>query len=234
MTTTLVFGASGSIGQAICTHFQEQGDRVIGVGRNPTKSQSLDWVTWAEDEAQFHQELSAKLLNSKVDSVVWAQGMNFNDDISNFDSAKHLQMYEANVLFILRSLQVIMDVDLLAKNARLCVISSIWQNIARQSKLSYCVTKSALLGLIQSLTIDLGKQGILINAVLPGALDTPMTRSNLSSTQIEKLESATPLQSLASLEDVAGLVYYLNSQGNTGITGQFIAADRGFSHARIL
>lgn len=234
MTTTLVFGASGSIGQAICTHFQEQGDRVIGVGRNPIKSQSLDWVTWAEDDTQFLQELRAKLLNSKIDSVIWAQGINFNDDISNFDSANHLQMYEANVLFILRSLQVIMGGGLLAENAKLCIISSIWQNIARQSKLSYCITKSALQGLIQSLTIDLGRQGILINAVLPGALDTPMTRSNLSPSQIEKLESATPLQSLASLDDVAGLVYYLSSQANTGITGQFISADRGFSYARIL
>jgi NAD(P)-dependent dehydrogenase (short-subunit alcohol dehydrogenase family) len=160
--------------------------------------------------------------------------MNFNDEIGGFDSEKHLQMYEANVLFILRSLQVIMAGELLSQNARLCVISSIWQNIARQSKLSYCVTKSALQGLVQSLAIDLGRQGILINAVLPGALDTPMTRSNLNSAQLEKLESATPLQSLASLDDVTGLVYYLCSQNNTGITGQFISADRGFSYARIL
>lgn len=234
MITTLVFGASGSIGQAICTHFKKQGGRIIGVGRNSKLPQSFDWINWAEDEAKFIQDLNAKLLGSKIDSVIWAQGMNFNDDISDFDSANHLQMYEANVLFILRSLQAIMGGGLLAQNAKLCIISSIWQNIARQSKLSYCITKSALQGLIQSLTIDLGRQGILINAVLPGALDTPMTRSNLSPSQIEKLESATPLQSLASLDDVAGLVYYLSSQANTGITGQFISADRGFSYARIL
>jgi len=234
LTTTLVFGASGSIGQAISTHFQGRGSRVIDIGRNPTESQSLDWVTWTEDGVQFLQELNAKLLGSKADSIVWAQGMNFNDEISDFDPAKHLQMYEANVLFILRSLQTIMGGGLLAKNAKLCIISSIWQNIARQSKLSYCVTKSALQGLVQSLTIDLGKQGILVNAVLPGALDTPMTRSNLSSSQIQKLESASPMRSLASLDDVVGLVYYLSSQSNTGITGQFISADRGFSYARIL
>lgn len=230
----MVFGASGSIGQAICTHFQKQGNRVIGVGRNATHTQSLEWVTWSGDEIKFLQELNAKLLGSKIDSVVWAQGMNFNDDIGGFDSTKHLQMYEANVLFILRSLQALMNGELLVKDAKLCVISSIWQNIARQAKLSYCITKSALQGLVQSLAIDLGKQGILINAVLPGALDTPMTRSNLSSAQIQNLESATPLQTLPTLEDVAGLVDYLCSPSNTGITGQFIAADRGFSYARIL
>lgn len=232
-----MFGASGSIGQAICMRFQERGYHVIGAGRsNGTQSglQISEWVAWAGDEAKFAQDLKSKLLGGKLDCVVWAQGMNFNDEIGDFDSNKHLQMYEANVLFIPRSLQAIMNAGLLSQSAKLCIISSIWQNIARQSKLSYCVTKSALQGLVQSLAIDLGKQGILINAVLPGALDTPMTRLNLNSEQIEKLESATPLQSLASLDDVTGLAYYLCSQNNTGITGQFISADRGFSYARIL
>lgn len=237
MRTALVFGASGSIGIAICTHFLEQGFRVIGVGRSShTNSQieQLEWVTWSDVSTQFIQELNNHLLGAKLDSVVWAQGINFNDDIDNFDSSKHIQMYEANVLFILRSLQAIKGQDLMAQKARLCIISSIWQNIARQCKLSYCITKSALQGLVQSLMVDLGKQGILINAVLPGALDTPMTKSNLNSAQLEKLESGTPLQNLASLDDVTGLVYYLCSESNTGITGQFISADRGFSYARIL
>jgi NAD(P)-dependent dehydrogenase (short-subunit alcohol dehydrogenase family) len=123
---------------------------------------------------------------------------------------------------------------LLQEDARLCVISSIWQNIARQKKLSYCITKSALQGLVQSLSIDLGKHGKLINAVLPGALDTAMTKANLSQEQISLLESTTPLGSLPNLTDVTGLVAYLCSPQNTGITGQFIAADRGFSNARIL
>ena len=74
----------------------------------------------------------------------------------------------------------------------------------------------------------------MVNAVLPGALDTPMTRANLSAAQINALQVSTPLGSLASLEDVANLVGFLCSENNTGITGQFIAADRGFSHARII
>lgn len=237
LRSALVFGSSGSIGQAVCAQFEEQGLHVIRIGRSPQVSpQSLPgkWLTWTEGGNQFCDDLQAQLHDVKVDCIVWAQGLNFNDEIADFDSTKHLQMYEANVLFILHTLQTIMNANLLAVDARLCVISSIWQNIARQSKLSYCITKSALQGLVQSLSIDLGKQGILINAVLPGALDTPMTRSNLSFDQIEKLELATPLQSLPDLSDVTGLVNYLCSENNTGVTGQFIAADRGFSYARIL
>jgi len=233
----LVFGASGAIGRAICSHFKGQGAFVIGVGRSDGADYadfSSAWIKSNGDFIQLSQILTQRLEGKNLNSIVWAQGMNFSDDIHSLDVSKHLQMYEANVLFILQTLESLLLAQLLTKDTRLCVISSIWQNIARQKKLSYCVTKSALQGLIQSLSIDLGKQGILINAVLPGALDTPMTKANLQADQIEKLESATPLGSLPTLNDVTSLVDYLCSPSNTGITGQFIAADRGFSHARIL
>jgi len=236
LRVTLVFGASGSIGRAICNRLQQQGCRVIGSGRSerPSELSFLPWVQWTQDSQVFATQLDENLAGSKIDSVIWAQGINFNDQVEDFDLPRHLEMYEANVTFILITLQLLLNKSLLSKNAKLCVISSIWQNIARQNKLSYCITKSALQGLIQSLSIDLGKNGILINAVLPGALDTEMTRKNLSTTQIQYLENATPLKSLPDLSDVTGLVDYLCSASNTGITGQFIAADRGFSNARIL
>ena len=236
MRVTLVFGASGSIGRAICNRLQQQGFRVIGSGRSerPLELSFLPWVQWTQDSQVFATQLDESLAGSKIDSVIWAQGINFNDQVEDFDLPRHLEMYEANVTFILITLQLLLDKSLLSRSAKLCVISSIWQNIGRQNKLSYCITKSALQGLIQSLSIDLGKNGILINAVLPGALDTEMTRKNLSTTQIQCLENATPLKSLPDLSDVTGLVDYLCSASNTGITGQFIAADRGFSNARIL
>jgi len=236
LRVTLVFGASGSIGRAICNRLQQQGCRVIGSGRSerPSELSFLPWVQWTQDSQAFATQLDENLAGSKIDSVIWAQGINFNDQAEDFDLPRHLEMYEANVTFILITLQLLLNKSLLSKSAKLCVISSIWQNIGRQNKLSYCITKSALQGLIQSLSIDLGKNGILINAVLPGALDTEMTRKNLSTTQIQYLENATPLKSLPDLSDVTGLVDYLCSASNTGITGQFIAADRGFSNARIL
>jgi 3-oxoacyl-[acyl-carrier protein] reductase len=232
LRAVVVFGASGSIGRAICAHFRAQEYLVIGVGRAESVEYSI--IKWDGSANEFSDGMRSLLGGAKVDAVVWAQGMNFNDDIDTFDLSEHLKMYEANVTYILSTLRALTDFDWLQEDARLCVISSIWQNIARQKKLSYCITKSALQGLVQSLSIDLGKQGKLINAVLPGALDTVMTRANLSQEQISRLESITPLGSLPNLADVTSLVAYLCSPENTGITGQFIAADRGFSNARIL
>jgi NAD(P)-dependent dehydrogenase (short-subunit alcohol dehydrogenase family) len=166
--------------------------------------------------------------------VCWAQGANTNDSIYNVDLKKNLDLYEANCLYILATLRILLDHNLLQAPARLCVISSIWQNLARQNKLSYCMTKAAIQGLVLSAAADLATEGHLINAVLPGALDTPMTRQNLDAAQISFLTSATRFGRLPSLQDVSSLVLFLCSPENSGITGQFIAADLGFSNVRLI
>lgn len=175
----LVFGATGAIGSAIVDWFSGQHYEVIAISRNPPESGPSNNITWLNWDGGQDVNGFSHLKKDSINAVVWAQGANFNDDINTFEASAHQAMYEANVVYILLSLQVLIKLNILTHAARLCVISSIWQNLARQNKLSYCITKSALQGLVQSLTIDLGHSGCLINAVLPGALDTPMTRANL-------------------------------------------------------
>jgi NAD(P)-dependent dehydrogenase (short-subunit alcohol dehydrogenase family) len=230
----LVLGATGSIGSAVVDWFIAQQYEVIAISRNRPETCTSNNVTWLQWDRSENINVFSELKEDSINAVVWAQGANFNDDIITFDVGAHQSMYEANVVYILLSLQMLIKKNILSHSARLCVISSIWQNLARQNKLSYCITKSALQGLVQSLTIDLGKSGHMINAVLPGALDTPMTRANLDEQQLRRLEEMTPLGSLSTLDDVCNLVGFLCSQNNTGITGQFIVADGGFSYARII
>ncbi len=230
----IVFGATGAIGTAIVEWFNAQQYSVIAISRNPPKNSLSNNITWLDWDGNDNVDVFSQISKHSIHAVVWAQGANFNDDIISFEKNAHQTMYDANVLYILLSLQVLIKRNILTKSARLCLISSIWQNLARQNKLSYCITKSALQGLVQSLTIDLGHFGHLINAVLPGALDTPMTRLNLDKKQLHNLEEMTPLGSLSSLDDVCNLVGFLCSQNNTSITGQFIAVDGGFSYARII
>lgn len=229
-----VFGATGAIGQAICRWYQTRGHHVVAIGRASTAPPSAEGMQWISWDIGYPDRFLEALQSRKLNAAVWAQGINFNDNIYSFDIDEHQRIYAANVVFVLSSLQALLKDELLAPLARLCVISSIWQNIAKQNKMSYAITKSALQGLVQSLSIDLGSSGILVNAVLPGALDTPMTRANLTAEQIGRLEQMSPLGTLPSLNDVCNLVGFLCSEANTGITGQFVAADRGFSHARII
>ena len=230
----LVFGASGAIGRAICESALTRGWHVTGVARSAEGSMAAGCRRLALDpiDPQFDgRQLRAE---QRYTGVCWAQGANRNDSVYNVEIEQHMALYQANVVYILTTLKALLDQKLLAAGARLCVISSIWQNLARQSKLSYCISKAALQGLVLSASADLATDGILINAVLPGALETPMTRRNLTAEQIDRLSSATGFGRLPELTDVASLVLYLCSAQNTGITGQFIAADLGFSHVRIV
>jgi NAD(P)-dependent dehydrogenase (short-subunit alcohol dehydrogenase family) len=74
----------------------------------------------------------------------------------------------------------------------------------------------------------------MVNAVLPGALDTPMTRNNLSEEQIQLIERSTRFNRLATLGDVISTIYFLCSEENSGLTGQFLKVDLGFSDVRII
>ena len=235
--SVIIFGASGSIGQAICHDFLSRNWQITAVSRAGTSSAEplsrACWVAWDSSSGRA-APFPPVAASAQFDAVVWAQGANCSDDIFSFDLDAHEALYAANVTYILVSLQTLLKQDLLAPGSRLCVISSIWQNLARQNKLSYCITKSAIEGLVLSLSVDLGRKGFLVNAVLPGPLDTPMTRANLTADQILRLEQMTPLGKLADLADVCKLAAFLSSPDNLGITGQFIAADKGFSYARLV
>ncbi|BCM25290.1 SDR family NAD(P)-dependent oxidoreductase [Methyloradius palustris] len=228
----LLFGVNGSIGSAIEQKFLNAAWDVLGVTREDIDSNTR--VSWSPFDANSSPPLSRLKNEGPFDSICWAQGQNWNDNIYSFDEQKHREIYEANVLYILKTLNILLENEILKKPARLCLISSIWQNISRQNKLSYGVSKSAIHGLVLSLVNDLGSESHLINAVLPGALDTPMTHKNLAKEQVSAIENSTQFGRLANLDDVANVVYFLCSSENTGLTGQFIKIDLGYSDVRVI
>ena len=225
----LLFGASGAIGHAIAGRAAGKGWQVTRVARSAGPLVDLVFDPLGEDVG--FEVLAAR---APYEAVCWAQGANGNDSVYDVEVDAHLAMYKANVVYILVTLRALLEGDMLAPGSRLCVLSSIWQRLARQTKLSYCVSKAALEGLVLSASADLSRDGHVINAILPGALETPMTRRNLSSEQLARLTEATGFGRLPALDEVASLACFLLAPENTGITGQFIAADLGYSHARIV
>ena len=227
----LLFGGSGQIGAAVAAKFIDKDWNVCKMVRAPI-AEIPSAIAW--DVLAGNNIPNGLKVQSPFDAICWAQGANLNDSIYSFNKISHQALYEANVLFILESLSQLLKAGLLAKSAKLCIVSSIWQEISRQNKLSYAVSKSALKGLVLSLANDLAEDGYLVNAVLPGALDTPMTRSNLSEEQVRLIERSTKFNRLASLGDVISTIYFLCSEENSGLTGQFLKVDLGFSDVRII
>jgi len=226
----LVLGATGSIGSALVDGLHRQGFTVWRVARS-LATDIDEYLLNLNDFLQDCEGVCGRL--PEFSSVVFSQGANLIDDIANFDKEIHKAIYDANVLVILDTVSLLVSRGLLMNPASICIVSSIWQDMSRNNKLSYSISKSALKGVVLSLVADLSKKGIRVNAVLPGPIDTPMTRSNLTHTQIAQFESESPSGTLSKLSSVVNAVVWLASPLSDGITGNFIRVDSGASLVRM-
>nr|WP_167075153.1 SDR family oxidoreductase [Sphingomonas vulcanisoli] len=227
-SVSLVFGASGQIGAACAAVLENAAEPVLRISRSGGEG-----CTSYDPFGPNSRPLNA-IVSAPLKTVVWAQGANANDSLEDFDADRSLELYKANCHYIAVTLHELLAADLIADGARLCIVSSVWQTVGRRNKLSYMMSKAAVQGLVLSASLDLAERDIMVNAVLPGALDTPMTHKNLSSAQIAQVKGSTPFNRLPRVEDVAATVAFLCSPANTSITGQFVAVDLGFRHARLV
>lgn len=220
----IVFGASGTLGSAICLELQTSGFLVTRVSRKSALNFEISLADpeWGEKAAVL----------GPFDSVVWAQGINSAGSALEVTTDLLMESFEANVLTIISTLRVLHESKALTSKSRGVVLSSIWQEQARPEKFAYMVTKSALAGLVKSVAIDMAEHGFAINAVLPGVIDTPMTREMLSSSQIENIESNSLGGKLANATEVAKTVAWLASSSSSGLNSQFITVDKGWTVKR--
>jgi len=226
--TCLVIGGSGAIGSAVVEQFIENKFQVWTSSRSVSTNVKQQLQLLGKSDADRKSLLDAP----NFDAVVWAQGANLNDNITDVEDDAFAELIQANVGFVVSTMSSLLDSKKITNGARLCVISSIWQQAIRPNKLSYSITKSALGGLVQSAALDLADQNILVNAILPGVLDTPMTRSVLSIEQIKSVASRTGFARLVTPQEVAVLCHFVCSEANTTLTGQSLVADLGFSNVR--
>ncbi len=229
----LVFGASGMIGSQIAAAFARDGVTAIGLGSRPLDEVEAG-VTYIPVGRSPEDTRDAVSEHAPFDRIVWAHGVNTNDSVYDCDPATMRATLDANVVYVATTLQGLLARDQLEPASRLCVVSSIWQTIARQNKLSYSVSKAALQGFVASAAVDLAKDGHLINAILPGVLDTQMTRAMLTPAQLERVERATLFNRLPEMSDVVSAALFFCSAANRSVTGQFLAVDLGFRSARLL
>jgi len=229
MPKLLIFGGTGALGTAIAQKFSNEGYEVIYGVRTIT-----------DGKVQFQVPLSTgpvpDLLKGQLfDAVVFAQGANINDSVITSSVEDLNRLFEANVSFISENTKALLSHNLIKHKGKIVILSSLWEQLTRQDKMAYTVTKAAVGGLVRSMAVDLGNaKGILVNGLLPGIVETPMSRGLLSAKQMENIEAQTPGHKLTVPEDVANATYLLGCEDNTAISGQSLFVDYGFAIARVI
>jgi 3-oxoacyl-[acyl-carrier protein] reductase len=105
-------------------------------------------------------------------------------------------------------------------------ISSVVAYTGNVGQVNYVSSKSGLVGLTKSLSLELASRGIRVNAVAPGFIETEMTES-LTDDVKQDMKSKIPLAEFGKPEDINGAVRFLASPDSDYITGQVLHINGG-------
>jgi NAD(P)-dependent dehydrogenase (short-subunit alcohol dehydrogenase family) len=220
----VITGGAGAIGTAIGDALRAGGVRVAAIDRT------------GEHVADLSSESSTRAAGSAVlgrygrcDVFVHCAGAFDQADLEHLDAATWRHVQAVNVESPLWLAQVFVPGMTERGFGRIIfVISNTLWKPPTPVLLPYVASKGALVGIMRSLAVALGPDGIAVSAVAPGLTDTPGSRTVNSDEQFDAAVGDQALKRRLTSEDTAAAVAFLASDGAAAMTGQVLCADGGF------
>lgn len=237
MRTTVILGGAGGIGRTIATFLLEAREQVFLLDRGETKAQVAPLLeSWPESCAFVACDLTtAASITSAFDHVaaetrsldafINAAGIIRRGRFLEVSAGELDEMLQVNIRGVYLALQAAARRQQAQGSGRIVNIASAHGLRTTAERSTYAMCKGAILALTRSLAVELGPQGILVNAVAPGPVSTGMQDASLESRQ--RWQAATPLGRVASADEVARTAVFLASRDNTFINGETIVIDGG-------
>jgi NAD(P)-dependent dehydrogenase (short-subunit alcohol dehydrogenase family) len=220
----VVTGGAGAIGSAIADALRSEQFRVAVIDRA------------GDVTADLSSESSARAAGSAVlerygrcDVFVHCAGAFDQSDLKHLDSAMWRHVQAVNVESPLWLAQSFVPGMAERGFGRIIfVISNTLWKPPTPVLLPYVASKGALVGIMRTLAVTLGPDGIAVSAVAPGLTDTPGSRTVNTDEQFEAAVNNQALKRRLTSQDSAAAVAFLASDGDAAMTGQVLCADGGF------
>jgi meso-butanediol dehydrogenase/(S,S)-butanediol dehydrogenase/diacetyl reductase len=229
----IVTGAASGMGAATARLLREAGAVVVGIDLRAGEGIVACDVT---DPSACEQAVDGALAaHGRLDSLVNAAGTIVRADALGTGDEDWRRQFAVNVdgtFFMSRA-----AVRAMRERGSGTIVNfgSIWGSVGGRGHAAYCAAKGAVHQLTRAMAADHARDGIRINAVAPGEVDTPMLRSGgrdrpATDEELQRMAVATiPMGRLAAADEIARVVVFLCSDAASYITGAVVPVDAGYT-----
>jgi 2-hydroxycyclohexanecarboxyl-CoA dehydrogenase len=226
----VVTGGGSGIGAAIANRLRADGYHVATIDLNPSDA-DFAYTADVTDRAAVEAAVNAvRIQLGPVTILVNAAGLDGFKRFSDIDFETWQRVINVNLNGVFHCIQTVLPDMVEAGWGRIVNISSSSTHSGTPYMSHYVAAKSAVNGLTKSLALEYGPNGITVNAVPPGFIDTPMLRKAESRGylgDIDKTIEQTPVRRIGKPEDIAAACSFLISEEASYITGQILGVNGG-------
>lgn len=233
----LVCGAASGIGAAVVQRFVREGATVLACGL-PLPPFDGALACDVTDDAQVRAAVAAVLQrHGRVDVLVNAAGVIVNDDAADIADPVWSRQHEVNLAGTMRTMRAVLPHMLAQGSGAIVNIASVAAFNAGAGSASYAASKAGVVALTRSAAQAYGGQGVRVNALCPGWVDTPMAAKEMHDmareagiTEAQARERTTARIALARMarpEEMAAACLFLASDESSFVTGVALVADGG-------
>lgn len=236
----LITGGGGGIGGAIAQLFVREGAHVVvaDVSKSGAKTVSDSLGTMAEHvvlDVRHAADWTAAVdvcrdrFGAPPDILVQAAGVMVSGTVESTDEDQMRFAFDVNVLGVMHGIQAVAPGMRAAHRGSIVVITSMGGvAFGVPGMAPYCVSKAAGTAIAINAALELGHDGIRVNALVPGQVDTPMSRAAVGSAP-ESFFAGMPVPRMGQPHDMAQAVLFLASDESAWITGTKFLIDGGMA-----
>jgi len=233
--TVLITGGGSGVGLKCAKLFADQGCNIFIVGRNAEKLKATEFAHFAGDVRRSSTAFNAfeaarNAYDRPVDILVNSAGVIYRADASGTsdDDWQFVMDVNVNGPFYFSREFAKQDIE----NGSIVNISSTCGQVGAAGLAAYCASKGALNQLTRTMALELAPQKITVNAVAPGAINSPMlfsqhTDPKMTETVVERNLTSIPIGTVAEPEEIARAVLFLASEPH--MTGSILTLDGGYT-----